>query len=98
MKRTTILADEELLCEAKELAAKQGLTFTALVQEALRNYIAMHRLPRRISFAGMGRSGRSLTPEEMDRMLVAGLDPIEGWSPDRSELRTREIGRPDRAP
>ena len=94
MKRTTILADEELLCEAKELAAEQGITFTALVQQALRNYLAIYRLPRHISFAGIGRSGGSSTPEEMDEILIAGLDPIEegpcgraygGWVPEEPD-------------
>lgn len=86
MKRTTILADSELVLEAKHLASLEGRTFTALVQDALRDYVEAHRpARRRISFAGIGRSGSSLTAEEMDRMLIAGLDPIEGWSPRRSE-------------
>ena len=84
MKRTTILADEELLCEAKELAAEQGITFTALMQQALRNYLAMYRLPRHISFAGIGRSKEPLDHERLDEILVAGLDRYEGWSPRRT--------------
>ena len=95
MKRTTILADEELLAEAKELAAKQGISFTALVQQALRNYIAMYRLPRRISFAGMYSSGSSLTSEEMDQMLADGLDPIAGWMHDRAGAQASPVERAD---
>ena len=81
MKRTTILADEDLLAEAKALASEQGISFTALVQQALRNYIEMYRLPRHLSFVGSVNSGYSLTPEEMDRILGDDIDPIEGWSP-----------------
>ena len=83
MKRTTILVDEGLLVEARHLASLQGKTFTVFVQEALREYIAARRKPRRISFAGMGRSGRALNHEKIDEVLRAGLDPVEGWSPPR---------------
>jgi hypothetical protein len=85
MKRTTILADDGLFLEAKYIASRQGKTFTALVQDALRDYIEAHRPPRRISFAGIGRSGKSRTPEELDAELIAGLDRYEGWSPPRAK-------------
>jgi Bacterial antitoxin of type II TA system, VapB len=83
MKRTTILADDELMLEARYLAQHEGRTFTALVQDALREYVQTHRPPRRISFAGIGQSGRSWTPEQLDAELIAGLDRYEGWSPPR---------------
>jgi hypothetical protein len=87
VKRTTILADDELLLEVKHLARQQGRTVTSLIQEALREYLSAHRPPRRLSFAGVGSSGDGQTIEELDRLLVEGLDPIEGWSPSRrSEL------------
>jgi hypothetical protein len=88
MKRTTILADEHILVEAKHLAAREGRTFTALVQEALRDYVETHRPKRRISFAGIGRSGKLRTSERMDAELIAGLDRYEGWSPPRGRSRT----------
>ena len=88
MRRTTIMADEELLLEAKHLADRENRTLSALIQDALREYIAGHRPRRHISFIGIGESsGPSLTVEEQDQLLRAGLDPIEGWSPDRAELR-----------
>jgi hypothetical protein len=83
MKRTTVMADDHLLLEAKQLASHEGRPLTALFQDALREYIEAHRRPRRLSWIGMARSDRSLTAEEMDEMLIAGLDPIEGWSPSR---------------
>jgi hypothetical protein len=91
MKRTTIMADEELLLEAKHLAQRESKTLSALVQDALQEYIAKHRPKRHISFIGIGESdGSPLSVEDQDRMLREGLDPIEGWSPNRSGLRRRE--------
>jgi predicted transcriptional regulator len=81
MRRTTILAEDELFLEARYLARSQGKTFSALVQDALRQYVERHRAPRRrISLAAIGRSGRARTQEEMDADLAAGLDRADGWS------------------
>ncbi len=87
MKRTTIMADDELLLEAKHLAQAEGRTLTALIQDALREYLDVHRPKRRLACAGIVNVDWSPTAEEIDRELIRGLDPIEGWSPDRSELR-----------
>jgi hypothetical protein len=88
MKRTTILADEGLLLEAQQLAARRGVTFTTLVQEALREYLKAHRPERQLSIIGIGSSGE---PYPVDReggwdeaLLSKAIDPIEGWSPRRS--------------
>ena len=89
MKRTTILIDEGLHAEAKHLAGGQGRTFTALVQDALREYIQNHRLPRRISFAGIGESKEPVDQEKLDELLIAGLHRYEGWSPRRSRETDR---------
>jgi hypothetical protein len=40
MKRTTIRLDEQLLRDAKELAASSGRTLTAVIEEALRAALA----------------------------------------------------------
>lgn len=40
VKRTTIRLNEHLLVEVKQLAASSGTTFTALVEEALRELLA----------------------------------------------------------
>lgn len=41
--RTTVRLDEQLMREAKELAAKEGRTFTSLIEESLRERIARSR-------------------------------------------------------
>jgi hypothetical protein len=84
MKRTTILADEALLQEARYLAQSEGKSLTTVVREALAEYVAAHRKPRRvIPFAGIGRSGDPKLTEKIDDIIRAGLDPIEGFSPRR---------------
>src|SRR5437868_15158112 len=90
MKRTTILVDEGLLLEARQLAAQQGMTFAAVVQEALRAYIAAHRPRRRISFLGMGCSGYppvDLRGGRDEEILAAEIDPIYGWAPHLQNAR-----------
>ena len=64
MKRTTILADEGLLLEAQQLAARRGITLTTLMQEALREYLKAHRPERQLSIIGIGSSGE---PYPVDR-------------------------------
>lgn len=41
--RTTVRLDEQLMREAKALAAAEGTTFTALIDESLRERIARSR-------------------------------------------------------
>jgi metal-responsive CopG/Arc/MetJ family transcriptional regulator len=90
------MADEELLLEVKHLAQQQGRSLSAVVSEALRDYIAARRPARRLSCAGIVNIPMSLSAEQMDRDLIEGLDPIEGWSPDRSALMTTEPGKAHR--
>ncbi len=86
-KRTTIMADPELLLEARSFAKDQGTTFTALVHDALREYLENHSRPRELpDWVGAFSSGESWGVEEQNRQLVEGLDPIEGWSPNRADL------------
>lgn len=95
MRRTTILADEDLLLEARQLAVRQGTTFTALVQQALREYVAAHRPPERhISFIGLGDSGEadlSVSNGWDEEILARELHPTVGWAP--SAPRAAEGGR-----
>lgn len=84
MRRTTILADDDLLLEAQQLAVRQGTTFTALVQQALREYVAAHRPPERhISFMGLGDSGEpnlSVSNGWDEEILARELHPTFGWT------------------
>lgn len=45
--RTTIRLDDQLLRDAKQLAARTGRTLTAVIEEALRLSLSQSRLPRR---------------------------------------------------
>ena len=94
MERTTILADEQLLHEARYLAKAEGKTLTTVVREALAEYVAAHRKRRRvIPFAGVGDSGDPKLHEKIDDIIQAGLDPIEGFSPRRYRGSTRHVRR-----
>jgi hypothetical protein len=84
MRRTTILADESLFTELKYLAAREGKTVTAVVQEALVAYVAEHRAPRRLAIAGIGHSGRADVAERADEILTAEIQQESGWSPRRA--------------
>ena len=93
MKRTTILADEELLLEAKYLATQQGKTLTQLVRDALAEYIQAHWEPRYLSLLGVADSGETDLSSRVDEILKAEIDPVEGWSP-----RRRRDDRPAAGP
>lgn len=84
MKRTTIMAEEGLLYEARHLARREGKTLSALVRAALLEYITAHRPLRKLpDFVGMGHSGDPLWAGRDEEILAAEIDPIEGWSPGR---------------
>lgn len=40
MKRTTVRLDDDLMHQAKQSAAKRGITLTALIEEAIRERLA----------------------------------------------------------
>src|SRR5258708_21919440 len=79
MKRTTILADEELLLEAKYLAVREGKSLTDVIREALAEYVASHRERRQLPFVGMGDSGNPDLAHQTEEILAAEADPIQGW-------------------
>jgi len=84
MIRTTVLAEEHLILEARALAAQQGTTLTQVVHEALALYIAANRKRGAPSIVGIGESGESDVSERSDEILRSEIDPIAGWSPRRS--------------
>ena len=80
MKRTTILAEEELLLAAKDLASREGKTLTNVFHEALAEYVVAHRQPRRLSIVGVGHSGRGDISERVDEILRAEAEAPLGWN------------------
>jgi len=65
--RTTVRLDDDLLRETKSVAARRGTTLTAVLEEALREWLARHR--RR------GRGTRVELPRsEAGGGLRAGID------------------------
>jgi metal-responsive CopG/Arc/MetJ family transcriptional regulator len=88
MKQEIVELDDLLVIEAQHVAQQHGKTFSEAVAAALREWIEANRQPtRQLSCAGIIDVDWSPTPEEIDRELMEGLDPIEGWSPDRRDLR-----------
>lgn len=81
MKRTTILADESLLLEIKQLGDEMGKGFSEIVREALEDYVRVHRKKRKpISFIGLGRSGHSDVSSRAEEILEEDVDSKVGWS------------------
>lgn len=83
MKRTTIFVDDDLLVEAQHLAKRRGITFTALIDEALRAQVQAQQTPRRFASLGVGHSARPTRMRDGgdEAELRAGIDRIDGWSP-----------------
>ena len=70
MKRTTIFADDGLLNEIKSLSAEENRSVADLIREAMEEYIKRKRkTARKVSFSGIGNSGRSDVAEEHERLL-----------------------------
>jgi hypothetical protein len=65
--RTTVRLDEELMREAKALAARENMTFTALIEDSLRERIARSR--------EWDRQERTTLPVFHGTGLREGLDP-----------------------
>lgn len=80
MKRTTILADDDLALEMQYLAARRGVTFTALVQEAMRAYVVAQRSVNPFPFAGIAASATPVDYSDgRDEEIIAQtIDPIYG--------------------
>ena len=61
--RTTIRIDDQLLLEAKRLAARTGRTLTAVVEDALREVVARQEFaPRRTPVRLTTVGGRGVLP------------------------------------
>lgn len=84
MKQEIVELDDLLSIEARHVAQQQGKMLSEVVAAALRAYVDANRQPTRLSIVGIENVDWSPSAEEIDQELVKGLDPVEGWSPDRS--------------
>ena len=70
MKRTTIFADDGLLDEFKSLSAEENRSVADIVREAMEEYLKRKkRAVRKVSFVGIGNSGRRDVAEKHERLL-----------------------------
>ena len=79
MARTTILLDDDLLLEVKQMARARGLTVTEVVREALEASLKRQSRPPVLSFTGVGRSGRRSISKDAEKALRRKVDRREGW-------------------
>ena len=70
MKRTTIFAEEELYKEIKDISNEENRSVAEIIREAMENYIKQKRLTKkRLSFIGIGNSGRKDIAENHEELL-----------------------------
>jgi len=72
MRRTTILADPDLLDRVDRHARRERITKTALVTAALEAYLAAHGPPPDLPFVGIGRSTHGRL--SLDARRIAGRE------------------------
>ena len=78
MKRTTILLDDDLLLEIKRVARTSGTTATDVIREALKSYVEKNRSKPKLSFTGVGKSGRSSIAKHSEKILKRNANRREG--------------------
>ena len=77
--RTTIRFDDQLLVQAKKLAAERGTTLTALLEDALRETLARRKPSQRRSKIRLTTFGRGGVQPHVDLDDIASLlDRMEG--------------------
>lgn len=75
MKRTTLFADEDTLYELKRIALQQRRPVSAVIREALAEYVVSHRpARRRFSFTAIGESGQTDLSGTGDNELAEVLE------------------------
>ena len=86
MKRTTIMVEEELLYDIKQLAQQQNKSASSVIREALAVYVTdQHKLapPENplLSIVGLGASDEvmDLADGGDEALLREGVRPIYGW-------------------
>jgi metal-responsive CopG/Arc/MetJ family transcriptional regulator len=72
MKRTTIFADEKLLNDLKQIADEEGISTAEGIRQALEKFVTQRQKSRKkLSFVGIGRSGRKDVSERCEELLWA---------------------------
>ncbi|HEX9892204.1 MAG TPA: ribbon-helix-helix protein, CopG family [Actinomycetota bacterium] len=84
MRRTTIRLDDQLLAEAKQLAARTGRTLTSVIEDALRQTLAR------------GKQVRTTKPPELPTFKGDGLQPGVDLDDSAGLLDIMEAGRDPR--
>ncbi len=70
MKRTTIFAEDNLLNELKYLAQREKKSVAEVIREAMVQYVAAKHQPvKKLSFTGIGESGRTDVAEKNEELL-----------------------------
>ena len=89
MKRTTIMVEEELLYDLKQIAQQQNKSTSSVIREALAEYVVEQRQGAAYENALMRLVGLGAVSESMDLsdgkdedILRNGIHPIYGWSND----------------
>lgn len=90
MKRTTIMIEEEVLYDLKQIAQQQGTSTSNIIREALAAYITEQHEetpPENplLALAGIGYSEEmiDLSNGKDEEILRADIHPIYGWGSDR---------------
>jgi predicted transcriptional regulator len=87
MKRTTIMIEEELLYDLKQIAQQQNRSTSSVIREALAEYVIVQRQEVEaenplLRLAALGASGvpMDLSNGKDEEILQAEIHPIYGWS------------------
>ena len=100
MQRTTVRIDEEILAEAKALAARQHRSLNSVMEEALRRMIATEqerqaRPPVDLPTWGTPGKGPHLTPEDIKEILAQqDIEPFLEVTADDARRHERDDLRP----
>ena len=73
MARTTILLDDDLLLEVRQMARVKHTTATEIIHEALTAYVGAQKTSRLPSFAAAGRSGKRTIARNSEELLRRGM-------------------------
>ena len=70
MKRTTLFADDEVLQSLRRIAQEQVVSVAKLVRQALYQFIIQQQhAPKKLSFLGIGKSGKHNVAENAEEFL-----------------------------